>query len=161
MTKEKFSKIGMIVGIIIVILGIVIFFDIPEDSVFEHTASLSFGADYYTYQYEATQNVANNIITLGRMVSKYYNLGLRYLGFFVSMIGLSITSAFGYLNCKNKELAKNSIEEVSSNKININKEFNRDVENSVDEEVDDSINEDNGELLVEDKSDEKVDKIEK
>ena len=63
--KEKtWNVLGLIVGIAIVIMGIV-FISNPADSYSTNYAdSVTFGADYYTYQYEVTEIVANNVASV-------------------------------------------------------------------------------------------------
>lgn len=60
--KEKtWNVLGLIVGIVIMIMGIV-FISTPADSyIARYADSVSFGGDYYTYQYEVTEIAANNV----------------------------------------------------------------------------------------------------
>ena len=72
MKREKiFNLIGIIIGIAIIIVGCTVMFDkhvtapnLNNDnvniSVSDTTSDASFGADFYTYEYDATQAAANN-----------------------------------------------------------------------------------------------------
>ncbi|MBQ3049381.1 MAG: hypothetical protein IJC94_05445 [Oscillospiraceae bacterium] len=79
MTKGKgFNVVGVLLGIAVVIWGIVFMFT-PADHYSTYSSkSASFGADYYTYQYEATVDAvhntavtANNIRDIGRKLAVY------------------------------------------------------------------------------------------
>lgn len=86
---------GFAVGIIVLLAGIV-FFLTPPDSYYADSADkVSFGADFYTYQYDATRIVtsntavtANNIRELGLALS-------RYAGFFFMAMGMLIIVHYG------------------------------------------------------------------
>ena len=80
MQKETiWNKIGLMVGITTIFLGIA-FIIFPADSYeTRRSKDISFGGDYYTYQYKVTRNAernaavaANNIREIGKKLALYY-----------------------------------------------------------------------------------------
>lgn len=79
MQKEKrWNFIGMLLGVFVIFIGIYFIFDPPTFWSTSSARSYTFGADYYTEQYEVTRVAAvntavtaNNIRDLGIAISKY------------------------------------------------------------------------------------------
>lgn len=59
--------------------------------------SASFGADFYTYQYEATQIAANNVATLTNGLGHVAEKLALYSGCFFVIVGLLITLHYAKL----------------------------------------------------------------
>ena len=86
MREKTWSLIGMAVGLIVILIGFV-FMATPADSyTTESTDYASFGADYYTYEYDATRAAAVTANTLRELSSK---LAL-YSGMFFVVLGVLI-----------------------------------------------------------------------
>ena len=86
MREKTWSLIGMAVGLIVILIGLV-FMATPADSyTTESTDYASFGADYYTYEYDATRAAAVTANTLRELSSK---LAL-YSGMFFVVLGVLI-----------------------------------------------------------------------
>ena len=88
LTNEKYWNLaGVVLGLVVIIMGIVFMFT-PADSYSTRSADdVSFGADYYTYQYEATRYAvsntaitANNIRELGGKIALYAGFGFIVCG---------------------------------------------------------------------------------
>lgn len=90
--KEKtWNVIGLIVGIAIVIMGIV-FISTPADSYRARYAdSVSFGGDYYTYQYEVTEIAANNIAKVVGMLNNMAAKNALYSGCLFIVAGILVS----------------------------------------------------------------------
>ncbi len=72
MAKNK-KLIGIIASGVVLLLGLIMMivgFSAKSEVYYggTYTSSASFGADFYTYQHEATANAANNINSLGNAV---------------------------------------------------------------------------------------------
>lgn len=96
--KKAFSVIGIIIGALIIALGmyIIFVFEIHLGGSFEgnSTSSYKFGADFYTEEYAATKNAADNINELGDFAESTVNSITRMtydiknlVGIFVSLLG--------------------------------------------------------------------------
>ena len=91
MKKEKsYNLMGIIVGIIIIIAGILIMFTPADSYTTRSVKSYTFGADYYTEQYAATEAVvgntavtANNLRELGAKLAQYVGLAFVFSGILV------------------------------------------------------------------------------
>ncbi len=88
--KKFFNLLGVIIGVVTIILGIV-FISTPADT---YRTSIpdeaSFGADFYTYEYEATRIVAvNAAVTANNIRELSYKLAL-YSGSLFIVAGLLI-----------------------------------------------------------------------
>lgn len=93
--KKKFSLIGMIVGVAIIVLGIVV---LSLDIGGGYLESTSFGGDFYTYSYRATRTAANNV---GDLISAF-KIGV---GFLLISIGATDICVFGCKMAEAKESA--------------------------------------------------------
>ena len=96
MKKESlWNLIGLILGLAIVIAG-VIFAAAPADSY--HTSSpksAEFGADFYTYQYDATRIAADNAAVTANNIRELGHAIALYTGFSFIFAGLLIAVHFG------------------------------------------------------------------
>lgn len=96
MKKQRtWDLIGMIAGAVILVLGIVVLAVKAPEYSFNWADSASFGADYYTYQYEATEYAANNAASIGRTLRGMAVAMNRGLGFLVLSIGLLAVIHYG------------------------------------------------------------------
>ena len=96
MKKQRtWDLIGMIAGVVILVLGIVVLAVKAPEYSFNWADSASFGADYYTYQYEATEYAANNAASIGRTLRGMAVAMNRGLGFLVLSIGLLAVIHYG------------------------------------------------------------------
>lgn len=70
--KKILSIVGIILGIVVIYLG----FSVKDaDYGSWQTMSVSFGADFYTYSYEAAAQAANNVLALAKIARS----GIAYL----------------------------------------------------------------------------------
>lgn len=105
MKKQKFWNLtGAILGVLVIIVGIY-FIRTPASSRYTSTAdSASFGGDFYTYEYEATQKAANNVAAVADNIG---NVGAKlalYNGSLFIVIGLVMVLHFGKLySCDSRE----------------------------------------------------------
>ena len=88
LTNEKYWNLaGVALGLLVIIMGIV-FMCTPADSYSTRSAdNVTFGGDFYTYQYEATRYAvsntaitANNIRELGGKIALYAGFGFIVCG---------------------------------------------------------------------------------
>ena len=93
--KKMFRTVGMILGIVVVVLGLYLAFGFGESYHGSSTYSYSFGADYYTEQYQATENAADNILALGEYIDSLVSFGLKVTGLIIAAFGGIITCYFG------------------------------------------------------------------
>ena len=76
--KKRLNMLGVLIGLVVIVFGVLCIAN-PADSYNTQSADYaSFGADYYTYQYQATRDAvsntavtANNIRELGEMIATY------------------------------------------------------------------------------------------
>ena len=88
MKKEKtINLIGMILGLAVIVLGIVLIFTPAKTYSANSVKSITFGADFYTEEYNATKVAAgnaavtaNNIRELGKKVALYVGLAFVIAG---------------------------------------------------------------------------------
>ncbi len=85
--RKTFSTVGMILGIVIVVMGLYLAFGFSSSYNGTSTSSYSFGADYYTEQYQATENAADNIMALGEYQEKLVDFSFKIIGLIVSAFG--------------------------------------------------------------------------
>ena len=93
--KKMFRAVGMILGIVVVVLGLYLAFGFGESYHGSSTYSYSFGADYYTEQYQATENAADNILAIGEYIDSLVSFVLKAAGLIIAAFGGIITSYFG------------------------------------------------------------------
>lgn len=94
--KKKFSIAGIVVGVLIILLGLYLAFGY-SDYVFNgsSTYSYTFGADYYTEQYAATENAADNILALGNYLRYVIDFLFVAVGLLFSAMGGAVVCYFG------------------------------------------------------------------
>lgn len=87
MDKKKIVAIaGMAVGAVVVIMGIwCMMFECSYYGSYSDYAS--FGADFYTYSYQATMNAANNVQKLGYVVADAANAIVKAFGMLLIAVG--------------------------------------------------------------------------
>lgn len=93
--KKIFCIVGIIVGVIMIIMGFSVH-GIQETTNYYLPDAFSFGADYYTDQYEATRDAALNVAYLGYDIQDYFNYGIATLGKFFALLGAVVVCFFGY-----------------------------------------------------------------
>ena len=93
--KKIFCIVGIIVGVVMIIMGFSVhgIQDVPN---YYTPEAFSFGADYYTDQYEATRDTALNVAYLGYDIQDYFNYGIATLGKFFGLLGAVVVCFFGY-----------------------------------------------------------------
>ena len=80
--KRTWDLIGCILGLSVLVVGLA-FLTTPPDAYSTRSADYAvFGADYYTYQYEATQIVAENVATTANNLREIGTAFARYTGVF-------------------------------------------------------------------------------
>lgn len=137
LNEKTWNMAGIILGIIIIITGIVIMAT-PATRYWPHaTEDVTFGADFYTYQYEVTaiaaRNVsaaANNIGELSEKLTLYNGLAFMVAGALVVInYGKKLTATI----CSDSEIEK--VEESSGNEEVVEEklEVSEQVEESVEE----------------------------
>ena len=96
MEKEKtWSAIGLLLGIIVVVVGI-IFMATPAAEYGTNTPEYaSFGADYYTYQYDATRDAAINVGVVAENLRAMSAKLALYAGFGFVVLGLLLCLHYG------------------------------------------------------------------
>ena len=107
MKKEKtWAVIGLLLGIIVVVVGVV-FMATPAAEYGTNTPEYaSFGADYYTYQYDATRDAAINIAVVAENLRAMSAKLALYAGFGFVVAGLLLCMHYGQklaLAGKNKD----------------------------------------------------------
>ena len=114
--------IGFAVGIV-VLLGGIVFFLTPPDSYYTDSADkASFGADFYTYQYDATRVVAGNTAVTANNIRELGVALSRYAGFFFITMGMLIIVHYGK-SC--------FVKNIPITQLNENPENSRDLENTL------------------------------
>ena len=90
MREKTWSLIGMAVGLIVILIGFV-FMATPADSyTTESTDYASFGADYYTYEYDATRAAASNAAVTANNLRELSSKLALYSGMFFVVLGVLI-----------------------------------------------------------------------
>lgn len=94
--KKRFSTIGIILGIVIIVLGLHLAFGYHDYSLKGNsTYSYSFGADFYTEIYSATENAADNILAMDNYLRDVMEFLLVAAGLIVAAFGGVVTCYFG------------------------------------------------------------------
>lgn len=94
--KRVFSIIGVIIGILMIVLGLKLYGNINAISYNGSlTSGYTFGADYYTEQYAATKNTADNVNALGSYVENSIKATGSTVGLFISLLGCVVICYFG------------------------------------------------------------------
>lgn len=98
--KKFFCIAGMLVGVAFLIVGIYMLTGVGESFSYSRTPDYQFGADYYTEQYAATRNASDNIVSVGKLLSREFETGMQVLGLVVMCFGAGVICYFG---CKISE----------------------------------------------------------
>ena len=93
--ERTWNLIGFILGIAILIVGLVFLNSPPEAYHTESAEYAAFGADYYTYQYDATKTVAENAAVTANNLREIGTAQARYAGVFFMMAGALILIHYG------------------------------------------------------------------
>lgn len=95
MKNKIWDYLGLCVGIFAIVVGIV-FLLTPPDSYYTSSADVaSFGADYYTYQYDATRIVASNAAVAANNIRELGVALSNYSGFFFIITGMLVLIHYG------------------------------------------------------------------
>lgn len=87
-SEKVWHEMGCILSVLVIIVGIVFAFTPPESY---HTKSVSdhiFGADFYTYEYEATQIAGTNVAVVANNLREIGVAQAHYVGAAFVMTGL-------------------------------------------------------------------------
>ena len=113
--KENiWNWMGFAVGIVIFIAGIVFYLTPPESYHASSADKVSFGADFYSYQYEATRIVASNTAVTANNIRELGAAISQYAGFFFIAMGLLTVIHYGKV-CFVKEVPAVEAAEVPEN----------------------------------------------
>lgn len=94
--KESFwNLIGCILGVVVFLVGVVICVTPPDSYSTSSTDYATFGADFYTYQYEATRAVASNAAVTANNLREMGHAQAHYAGVLFMVIGLLTTISYG------------------------------------------------------------------
>ena len=119
-STKFWNTVGIVAGIAVIILGIVLA-SLPLTT-FSTVSSedVSFGGDFYTYQYKATRNAAinaavtaNNLREIGRMLSLYMGLAFVVAGVIITLVYLK--KFFLEEDYYEDELSEEEIKEILEN----------------------------------------------
>lgn len=116
MREKTWSLIGMAVGLIVILIGFV-FMATPADSyTTESTDYASFGADYYTYEYDATRAAASNAAVTANNLRELSSKLALYSGMFFVVLGVLIVlpNAKRYFCSLSGQVIESSAEEKLS-----------------------------------------------
>lgn len=80
-TKKVFSIIGIIIGCIMLFMGV--FHQTPSFDGGTMSTYTSFGADFYTEEYQATAQAATNVYNLGQFEEEIFDMALIFAGLIV------------------------------------------------------------------------------
>ena len=96
MKKERtWNLTGAVLGILVIILG-VIFIATPARHFYTNSSvDATFGADYYTYQYEATQDAVHNTAVTANNLRELGSKLALYTGVFFMVMGALILLHYG------------------------------------------------------------------
>ena len=97
--KRTWNLIGCILGLVMLIVGLVFLNSPPEAYHTESAEYAAFGADYYTYQYDATKTVAENVAATANNLREIGTAQARYAGFemFDENLQLRAVSSLAFL----------------------------------------------------------------
>ena len=112
--KKAFAIAGMIVGLLFIVLGIVAMVG-PSNTYFNgsHTRDVEFGADFYTYQYEATKDVADDVTKLGNFLEKEFDFIWIIVGGIVILTGAAIVCKNGIVLAEAKSEGRKKIAQAA------------------------------------------------
>ena len=94
--KKIFCILGMISGIAAAGIGLYMAFGFSGDFSGNFTKMAEFGADFYTYQYDATRNAAENTRILGNFLESAARFAFLTGGLITAAAGIAVFCFFGY-----------------------------------------------------------------
>lgn len=95
MKKKMWDLFGIGIGIAAVIAGLVFLFTPADSFSTSSTRSAAFGVDFYTEEYEATRNAANNAAVTANNLRELSEKLAQYVGTAFLISGLLITVHYG------------------------------------------------------------------
>ena len=114
--KEKtWNLIGLALGIVVIIVGIVFACTPADVYCYNYADDVSFGGDFYTYQYEATKIAASNVASVVNGLGTLAGKLALYSGFFFIVFGCMITLHYGKLVVMAME--EKTVEETAVEKV--------------------------------------------
>ena len=93
--KKTWDLIGAILGIVILIAGIVFMASPPDSYSTKTTDYASFGADFYTYEYDATRAAASNAAVTAHNLREMGEAQSNQFGFLFMIIGALTVVHYG------------------------------------------------------------------
>ncbi len=93
--KRTWDLIGVLLGVVILIVGITFYATPPDSFSTSYASSAAFGADFYTYQYDATRIAADNAAVTANNIRELGKTMAHYAGFFFIAAGLLTLVHFG------------------------------------------------------------------
>jgi len=93
--KRFWDLVGAVLGIIIIVVGIVFMASPPRSFTTESADYASFGADFYTYQYDATRAAAHNAAVTANNLREMGTAQAKYFGFLFVVIGALTSLDYG------------------------------------------------------------------
>lgn len=96
MKKAKaWNYLGLVIGLLVIVIGITFIFT-PADSYSTNSADdMAFGADFYTYQYEATQIATENTAVTANNIRELSNKVALYSGTLFILLGTLVVLHYG------------------------------------------------------------------
>lgn len=92
---KKYNIVGLTIGVALIVLGIYTAFGYSTSSSSQYVDSYTFGADFYTEIYRATQRAVYNLNVLDDNVECAVEFALRVLGLFIAAIGGLVVCHYG------------------------------------------------------------------
>lgn len=93
--ENYWNLIGCILGVVILLVGVVFCVTPPDSYNTTSTDYATFGADYYTYQYDATRAVASNAAVTANNLREIGHAQARYVGVLLMVIGALTVVCYG------------------------------------------------------------------
>ena len=99
--KKTWDILGILLGLSILLVGIVFMVTPPESYRANSVDDISFGADYYTEQYNATRVTVNNTAVTANNLREIGQALAHYVGFFFIALGILTMLHYGksYFTC--------------------------------------------------------------
>lgn len=95
-TSEKFwNLVGTGLGLLVIIVGLIFMFTPAEHYYTSSTDYAAFGADFYTYQYDATRAAASNAAVTANNLRELGHKLATYAGTFFMIMGALISLNYG------------------------------------------------------------------
>lgn len=110
--KNTLAIIGVIAGIAAIICGIVML-SLSVGGQYNYTPGITFGGDFYTHIYSATQNAANNVGGVYFAVEDLFNIIKLGFGLIFIIGGIVIACSFGMKIDSTSENIENNEEEYN------------------------------------------------